>query len=555
MPPAGSIAFLSQSGALGVAILDFAAQHEMGFSKFLSVGNQAGIDEAELLEYLANDPDTKVILLYIEQLSELTHILKVAQKIRRTRHPKPIIALKSGQTSKGAQAASSHTGALASNDAVYDALFRQAGILRAETVEDLFLFAECFVYNRLLQNDRVAIVTNAGGLGVLTTDALVKEQLRLAELSATTQKELAKVVPAAANIHNPIDILGDAPAQRYQDVLNIVLKDENVDAVAILLTPQSMTEVEKTAHIIVESRKTTKKPLIVSFLGGSRVTKGLDILEQGKLAQASFPELAAQGLAALYEFTQWRRRTEKPDVFRDFDQHTVHKLLQPKNLDKQGWLPSEHALKLLEACRISVPRWQLVASEKELLSAINKCGPTVVLKLAGSSGIHKSDVGGVLLNVTAENAAESWKKFHENTQDFSPAKSIPVLVMEQIIQSGKEVIVGAIRDAQLGVLVGCGMGGIYTEVFHDAAFNLAPLTPDDIDDILERLKITAILKGARGGKVADVSELKEALARVSQLVTQYPQIVELDLNPLLVFPRGKGVMALDARIKCLSSNT
>jgi acetyltransferase len=551
MPQPGSIAFLSQSGALGVAILDFAAEHDMGFSKFLSVGNQAGVDEAELLEYLANDPNTKVILLYIEQLSELTNILRVAQKIRRTRHPKPIIALKSGQTQRGAQAASSHTGALASNDAVYDALFRQAGILRAETVEDLFLFAECFVYNKLLKKDRVAIVTNAGGLGVLTTDALAREELNLAEFSVSTKKALQKILPPAASIHNPVDILGDAPAQRYKDVLDLVIKDDNVDAVAVLLTPQSMTEVEKTADILVQTRKKTSKPLIVSFLGGARVTKGLDILEKGQLAQASFPELAAEALAALYEFTLWKKRTKKPERFDDFNTKKLEKILNKKNVDPDGWLSSEAALELLTACQIQVPRWQLVSSLPQLKTAISSCGPTVVLKLAGSSGLHKSDLGGVMLNVTVENAEESYEAFLKNISKSVKEKNPEMLVMEQVSQKGNEVILGAIRDQKLGVLVGCGMGGVYTEVFHDAAFNLAPLAPDDIEDILERLKITAVLKGARGGKVADISELKESLARISQLVIHYPQISELDLNPLLVFPRGKGVIALDVRIKCV----
>lgn len=549
MPQAGSIAFLSQSGALGVAILDYAAEHDMGFSKFLSVGNQAGVDEAALLEYLADDPDTKVILLYIEQLSELTRILRTAQKMRRTRHPKPIIALKSGQTAKGAQAASSHTGALASNDAVYDALFRQAGILRAETVEDLFLFAECFVYNKLLKKDRVAIVTNAGGLGVLTTDALVREKLTLAELSEQTGKELSKVLPPAANIHNPIDMLGDASADRYKEVMDIVVKDDNVDAIVVLLTPQTMTEVEKTAQLLVASKKATTKPIIVSFLGGLRVTKGLDILEKGQLAQASFPERAAQGLAALYDFTLWRKRMDKPESFRNFDHSTLKKILEKKHAS-DGWLTSEDALSVLEACGLAVPPWKIIESETQLGKAIKACGPTVVLKLAGSSGLHKSDVGGVMLNVTVENAEISYKKFMEKSEEVTGLKHPHVLVMQQVVQKGTEVILGAIRDAQLGVLVGCGMGGVYTEVFHDAAFNLAPLTPDDIEDVLDRLKITAILKGARGSKAADISELKESLARISQLVTQYPQIKELDINPLLVFQRGKGVLALDARIKC-----
>lgn len=549
MPQPGSISLLSQSGALGVAILDFAADHGIGFSKFLSVGNQAGVDEAQLLEYLADDPDTKVILLYIEQLSSLKNILKVAQKIRRTRHPKPIIALKSGQTARGAQAASSHTGALAGNDELYESLFRQAGILRADSVEDLFLYAECFVYNRLLSKDRVAVVTNAGGLGVLTTDALVQQEMTLAELSEKTKKALTEVLPAAASIHNPVDILGDAPAQRYSDVITHVVADENVDAVAVLLTPQSMTEVEKTAEVLVQAKKNTRKPIVVSFLGGARVDKGADILE-GKLAQASFPELAAQGLAALYNFTQWRRRTEKHELYRDFNHQKLNKLLSLKQLEPDGWLRSDHALEVMSACKIPVPAWTVVQSKEELDKAIEVCGQTVVLKILGSSGVHKSDQGGVMLNIAAEDLPEAYEEFIKKSSEIIKSKTTAAVVMEQVKKKGREIIVGAVRDPQLGVLVGCGMGGVYTEIFKDAAFDLAPLTPDDIDDILNRLKITTILKGARGSDVSDVRKLKDCLARVSQLVMQYPQVAEIDINPLFVFSKGQGVMALDARIRC-----
>lgn len=552
MPLKGPIAFLSQSGAIGVGLMDYATSQNIGFSKFLSVGNQAAVSELELLQYLANDHHTKVILMYIEQFSELAPILKIAQKIRRVRHPKPIIVLKAGQTAEGAAAAQSHTGSLAGSEAHYEALFRQAGILHAHSIEELFLFAECFISNRLLHKDRVAVVTNAGGLGVLVTDALVKEELTLAKLAEMTSIQLKKILPASASIHNPIDILGDAPAERYHQTLNAVAGDKNVDALLVLLTPQSMTEVNATALVIANLKKKIRKPIVVSFLGGDRVTEGVDILEQHSLATANFPEAAAQGLGALHRFTQWKDRDEKPEVFRDFDHKTLHALLDRKKATahESGWLNTQSSLSIIEACKLPLPAWTVIHSEKDLPIAQAMCGTTLVLKILSPNVIHKSDVGGVLLNVNSDTLASSYHSLVKKFRDKFPEGTLEgILAMEQVSAKGQEIIVGALKDAQLGTLVGCGMGGVYTEIFNDAAFNLSPLTPEDIDDILDRLKITDILEGARGGTVLDISSLKECLARISQLVTQYPSISELDINPLLVLPKSKKSIVLDARIR------
>lgn len=555
MPPKGGIAFLSQSGAIGVGLMDYANEQNIGFSKFLSVGNQAAVSEVELLNFLAKDAQTKVILMYVEQFSQLAPILKIAQKMRRERHPKPIVVLKAGKTAEGAAAAQSHTGSLAGSEAHYEALFRQAGILQAQTIEELFLFAECFIYNKLLKKDRVAVITNAGGLGVLTTDALVKQELTLAKLSESTKKSLQKFLPSSASVHNPVDILGDAPAERYQKTLDLVSKDENVDALLVLLTPQSMTEVNDTARAIAALKKSSKKPIVVSFLGGGRVTEGIDILEDNALAVADFPEEAAEGLGALHKFTEWKDRDDKPESFRDFDHKSLHALIKLKKATKKsnGWLDAQSSLAILEACKLPLPAWHIINSEKDVPVAAALCGDKsdkMVLKIIASSVLHKSDVGGVILNVTKETLSDSYhdlvKTFRQN---FPGEKLDGILCMEQVTAKGQEIIVGALKDPQLGTLVGCGMGGVYTEIFHDAAFNLTPLTPEDITDILDRLKITEILEGARGGPKLDVKSLKECLARISQLVTQYPLISELDINPLLVMARSKGSVVLDARIK------
>lgn len=549
MPAPGSIAFLSQSGALGVAVLDYAKTINMGISKFLSVGNKAAVDEAQLLRYLAEDPQTKVILLYVEELSDFPAILTVAHAIRRQRHPKPIVVLKSGQTERGSQAAQSHTGALMGSEALYEALFRQAGMIQATTIEELFLFAECFDFNPIFKKDRVAVITNAGGLGVLVTDALVREELTLATLGPETNTKLRRFLPEAASIHNPIDILGDASEERYQKTLKIVAADENVDALVVLLTPQSMTRVEAIAHTIVELKKSSKKPIIVSFLGGERVKQGIGILQTGNVPEMHFPESTAVGLGVLRRFNLWRNRPEKPRVLRDVNHRLAHSLLEEKKA-KHRWLAESSVLQILEAYKLPVVPWQMVHEKRELAAAAKMCGPKVVLKIVSDQIVHKSESGGVVMDVTPDTLETAYDKLIAAVKKNVPEAAIDgVLVMQQIDKKGMELIIGGVRDAHFGALIGCGMGGIYTETFDDVSFGLAPLGQTDIEELIDRLQIAPILRGTRGQQPFDVSVLKDCLARLSQLMEQHPEIAEIDINPVLVFPHREGAAILDARLR------
>lgn len=549
MPAPGNIAFLSQSGALGVAVLDYAKTINMGFSKFLSVGNKAAVGEAQLLEYLAHDPQTKVILLYAEELSDFAAILKVAHEIRRERHPKPIIILKSGQTERGGQAASSHTGALMGSEKLYEALFRQAGMIQANTVEELFLFAQCFDFNPIFKKDRVGVITNAGGLGVLVTDALVREGLTLATLSDKTNKQLQDFLPASASIKNPIDILGDAAHDRYASTIKLVAADDNVDALVILLTPQSMTEVEETARVIVTQKKESTKPIIVSFLGGERVQKGVEILHTGKIPDLNFPESTARGLGVLHRFSLWRTRAEKPVYYRDISYQRVEDILSEQRA-KSGWLRADRVLSLLEAYGFPVAKSYLVREKSELSRAREHCGSKLVLKIISDNILHKSDVGGVVLNVTPETLMPEYDALMERIKTSMPDARIDgVLVMQQLDSTGLEVIIGGVRDPRLGALIACGMGGMFTETFKDASFGLAPLTKTDAQDMIERLQISSIIKGARGQQPLDRTFLTESVTRLSQLFTQHPEIAEVDINPVLLHARGKKGIILDARIR------
>lgn len=552
MPEAGGIAFLSQSGALGVAVSDYAKAEHLGFSKFLSIGNKAALDEAELLEYLANDDTTKVIMLYVEQLSEFERLIRVAHKIRRKKHPKPIIVLKSGQTAAGAAAAQSHTGSLAGNDALYDALFREAGMIRANSIEELFLYAECFLYNPLLLRDKVAVVTNAGGAGILATDALVKEGLTLAELSVATVTKLKSFLPESASTHNPVDILGDAKAERYQQTLEVVIADKAVDAVVVLLTPQSMTEVDGTARAILSLKKASEKPIVVTFLGGGRVTTGINLLQRAEITTTDYPEGAAKGLGIVRRFNLW---TNNPDRILRYRVEKSHAARILNRFGRAGkWLPMPAVYEILKAYKLPVVPQVVITKEKDLEAAVAFCGPKMVFKIVSPDIVHKSDVGGVVPAVTAATAKEQYRQLLDHISHTLPdAKILGVQVMRQVeIGDGMEIIVGAVRDKGLGAIIGIGMGGVFTETFGDAAFALAPITYAEADDVLHRLKISPILHGTRGQKPYDTKALMEIYGRVAQLVVDFPQIAEIDINPVVLGRKGKGGIVLDARIRSIA---
>lgn len=557
MPPKGSIAFLSQSGALGTAILDHAQQNNLGFSKFLSLGNKAQVGETQLLEYLATDKETKVVLLYAEQITNMEAVLRAALKLRKTRHPKPIIVLKSGTTEAGMQAASSHTGALAGNDAFYDALFREAGIIRAKSVDEMFLYAECFAENKTLKDEHVAIVTNAGGLGVLVTDALVKEGLQLAELQPATTQKLASFLPQAAGIHNPVDILGDAKAERYQQTLEAVAVDKNVHAIAVLLTPQSMTEEEQTARAIVELKKKTDKPILVSFLGGARVTKGIELLENQGVTEVDYPEWIARGMGVLHAYTKWKSDTQPAIHFKDFDFKTMHQILATAQKNDVTWMPTNQVFDLLTAAKIPVAPFSMIRSESEAEEAVNKIASQsgkVVYKVVSNDIIHKSDAGGVMLGVTPQTAALNYQAMMRDLKSAQPDASIDgILVMEQLDQDKQELLLGSVHSPEMGTLLGIGRGGVHTEVYQDAAFTLLPVTKREINDVIERLQFLPILQGTRNQQQYDISALKEIALRIAYLLDHFEGIAELDINPLFVFEKGKGAVVVDARLR-LQSN-
>lgn len=549
MPEKGQVAFMSQSGALCTAVLDYAEDMGLGFSKFISLGNKADVDEETLIKYLAEDKQTKVIAIYVEELKNAYQLIHNVRHINQGPNPKPIIVLKSGRTEEGAGAIASHTGSLAGGDNAYQALFDQSGMIRANSIKELFDLVQVFSKNELCPVDNVAIITNAGGPGVLTTDAAVSAGLKLAELSVKTIKELQKVLPPACSTHNPIDVLGDAQSERYRQTLKIVEQDPQVDSILVLLTPQSMTEIEKTAEAIIEVKRKSKKAFAVSFMGRPSVKSAVKMLGVANIATSSFPEPAAQSLGAFAKFSRFtRERAGKilsyDDVDRDFVAH-YFQLAKDKN---RPIFPESEAIEILKAYKFPILKSYLACSDKEAERIAQKINDKIVMKIASPDILHKSDVGGVMLNVQVEEVKEKYNALIKTVGMQRPKARLEGVLMMPMAPKGLELILGVKKDHNLGNILMVGLGGIYVEVFKDVSFAFTPLTLNDAKRILHSLKARMILEGTRGQKGIDFDQVIECIGRLSQLVTDFPQIVELDINPLLALPKGQGAKVLDARL-------
>ena len=550
MPEKGSVAFISQSGALCTAVLDCAHNMGIGFSKFISVGNKAVVDDAAILEYLAGDKETKVIAMYAEQLVNSEVLLPLVKKLGRGPQAKPIIVLKSGRTSAGAGASASHTGALAGNDAAYSALFRQGGVIRAESIEELFDYIKIFDNNPIAPARRLAIITNAGGPGVLAIDASVENNLQIAALSDNTKKNLAAALPAAANIHNPIDVLGDARADRYSSTLKNVLADNQVDAAVIILTPQATTEIVETAQAIVSAQKINNKPLAVSFVGKDLVAAGLAVLQANHIAVYDYPEAAVQAIAKLADFYEAGSQVnEEPIIFNDVDKEAVSKIFAQSRAQGIKTFPETTALQILKAYNFPILAGRVAHNISEAEQIGLEIGKPLALKIVSPDILHKTDAGGVMLNVSPEMAGKKFAEMMAKVALNKPEAKLEGILFEELItESGTELILGSIKDPGLGDTIMLGLGGIYVEVLKDVVFGLNPLFKSDVLDMIASLKSKKILDGARGFEPADKSAIVECVLRLAKLLQDFPEIKEMDINPLVVFKKGSGAKALDARI-------
>lgn len=545
MPPKGNISIITQSGALGTAILDWSEMTDVGYVNFISLGNKSDLNEIDFMQAWADDKETQVILAYLESITDGPRFLQVAREVSKK---KPVVVVKSGRTSAGARAASSHTGSLAGSDAAYDAAFAQSGVIRANTIDEFFDLAGGFSAQPLPIGDRVAIVTNAGGPGILATDACVKYGLRLASLSSETIDRLKAALPAAAGLYNPVDVLGDASAALYESALNIVLADPGVDGVIVVATPQAMTDPVGIANVIVKVRKSTDRPVLPSFLGGVEMEKGVQVLTQNRLLNYDDPERAAYTMHMLTKYHDIRNRVyEKPQTFAA-NKTVVKKVIADARRAGISVLGLE-ALPVLKAYGIPTLKYRIVNDAESAVAAAQEIGYPVVMKIVSPQIIHKSDVGGVRVGLqNDQDVINAYNKMMIDVKMAVPHCKITGVLIQQMSTGGKEVILGMNRDPQWGPLIMFGLGGIYVEVLKDVQFRVAPLSRSDALSMIYGIKTHQLLEGVRGEKPADIPQLVELLERLSQLVTDFPDILELDINPVKVYEKGKGCIALDARM-------
>lgn len=544
MLPKGRLAFFSQSGALGIAILDWAIGNRVGFSKFISLGNKADLNETDFIDYFVNDPQTDVILGYIEDVVEGGRFLEVARRATKT---KPVILVKAGSTQAGARAASSHTGALAGSERAFQAAFAQTGIMRAEGIEDLFETAMAFNAGRIPGGKRLLIVTNAGGPGIIAADAAERLSIDLPQLSRASVESLRATLPRNASLYNPVDIIGDATAERYETVLETVLPDPNADGILVILTPQAMTDPDKTAGTVIAASRKTGKPIITSFMGEERVRASIERLRAAAIPNFPYPEPAVKAFRRLSDYSRWIRKETQQPIGVDADREKVSRMIGDALAAKKFQFAEDDAREILFSYGFRFPKKRLVQTSAEAAAAAAKIGFPVVMKVSSPDILHKTDIGGVRLGIrTAREARDAFTEITLNARRFTPSAFINGVSVYEMLPKGKEVILGITLDRTFGHLVMFGLGGIYVEVLKDVSFRIVPITPSDAREMVTEIRAFPLLEGVRGEAPADLDAIVDSLARLSALATDFPIIQELDINPLVVYE--KGAVALDARI-------
>ncbi len=547
MPSPGNIAFFSQSGALCTAVLDWALGEDVGFSKFISLGNKADIDEVDLLLTLADDQETKVILGYLEGVSNGTRFMEVAREVSRK---KPVIIIKSGRTQAGARAASSHTGTLTGLDTAYEAAFRQCGIIRAETVQTLFDYAIAFAHQPLPRGPNLAILTNAGGPGIIAADAVENSILQMASFRENTISKLRKELPSNASIYNPVDVIGDAGADRYEKAMKTIVDDPGVDSLTVILAPQAMTKIKETAEVIRKiSSAVSDKPIVSSFMGRLEVKQGIRILRSGKIPNYSYPERTISALEAMVKYRKWKETPSGKMLSFEVNKKKAENIFTKAKEKSEANLTTEETREVLSAYGFSLPQRIVTETSREAISAANSLGYPVVMKIVSPDILHKSDVGGVKVGITEKSqVARSFEDLISNAKRFMPEALILGVTVEEMIAPGKEVVLGSSRDPSFGPLLMFGLGGIYVEVLKDVSFRIAPLTFNEAELMIKEIRSYPILKGVRGEEPSDLIAVRESLLRLSQLVTDFSEILEIDINPLMVLPAGKGAVVIDSRL-------
>jgi len=548
-PLQGEIAFISQSGAMLLAIFDWSRSVGLGFSRFISMGNKADLNETDFIWTAAQDPKTRVILCYIEDVVDGQRFLKVITEASRR---KPVIILKSGASSAGARAASSHTGALAGSDLAYDTAFRQCGVIRAENMSDLFDLAVAFVNQPIPAGRNVAIVTNSGGPGIIATDSVEKYNLKMARFGKDTIEKMRVALPDEANLYNPVDVIGDARTDRYVAALDAVLDDENTDSALVLLSPAAVTEPEETAKAIVAiQQKHRQKPVFSAYMGGEGLAEGTRILTKGGIPCFTFPEPALKAISGMVNYSALHKQLSDKQNFAErtkVDQKSVKAVLYDALKDRRLVLLGNEATQVAQAYEIPAAPVHLASDAKEAEILAESLGYPVVLKIASPKIIHKSDVGGVKIGLeNGRQVAKAFDSIMESVRHFMPATPIYGIEVQKMMPKGHELIIGMSRDVQFGPLLAFGLGGIYVNLLQDVSFRLAEgLTTSQIEEMITETKANTLIRGYRGSEPADIGTLVSTIAQVARLSLDFPEITELDLNPVVAYPDG--AVALDVKI-------
>ncbi|WP_226013046.1 acetate--CoA ligase alpha subunit [Halomicrobium salinisoli] len=544
MAQEGSVSFMSQSGAFVTAVLDWAAERDVGFKDIASLGNKAVLDEGDFVAEWGSDPGTDVILGYLEDVDEGAEFIRTAREVTRET---PIVMVKSGRTDAGASAAASHTGAMAGSEEAYEAGLEQAGVLRVETVQELFDYAQILADQPLPDGDEVAIVTNAGGPGVMTTDAVGDAGLSLADFGDETLETLSESLPEEANIYNPVDVIGDAPAERFELALETVLQDDGVAMAVVVACPTAVLDFEELAEVVIDCQREYGLPIATTLMGAKSTGPAESTLNDAGVPTYFDPARAVDSLDALRRYDEIRSREHvEPETF-DVDRERAREVIE-RGVDRGSNRLGVEAMELLDAYGIPTPEGEVVDSPGDAERVAEGIEGDVVMKIVSPDILHKSDIGGVEVGVSTDEVRDTYEDLVVRAREYQrDATIVGVQVQEMVdLDAGTETIVGTKRDPQFGPLVLFGLGGIFVEVLEDSTVRVAPVTKPEATAMIDDIESAPLLRGARGTEPVDEAAIVETIQRLSQLVTDFPSILELDVNPLVATPEG--VTAVDLRL-------
>jgi Acyl-CoA synthetase (NDP forming) len=541
----GKISFMTQSGAIMAAILDYADKKNIGFSRIVSLGNKAVINENDCIKDFMEDENTEVITAYLEGIVDGPGFIEACRKASQK---KPVLVIKSGTTSKGSEAVSSHTGTIAGSDSAYEAAFSQCGIIRVNSLDEMMDYSSALALSPLPKGKKIAIITNAGGPAIMTTDAAIKAGLELAELTNETKARLNERLPDTARVKNPGGCFSDASPERYAFTLETVLEDPNVDGVIYLVTPQSVTDPEGIAQVAIDHTKKTEKPILCSFFGGTRFEGAEKLLSAEQVPNYLYPKRAVKSMKTLYDYTLIRKQEYPKSPEFDADKNLVKNIIENAREMGKHTLGLE-SLDILKAYGIPTVGTAITTTLEETVKAADKIGYPLVMKIISPQISHKSDVGGIKLNLTSsEEVGAAYEDMMRNIPLKEPEASLEGVQLQKMLTGGTEVIIGMVQDPTFGSMLMFGLGGIYVEVLEDVNFAIAPVNESEAKDMIRKIKTHELLEGVRGAKPKDVDSIADTILRISQLVTDFPEINEFEINPLMVFDEGDGSLAVDMRL-------